>query len=374
MKSIWFLLLSVAAYDLVPFQGRDRHNNHSRWATPEDVMLGLRRQKAVATSSLKGVALVPSANDDVAEALDARDRFQRGGSYVEFVHIHKCGGQTFNRVIPDLLCGEHGTVMKTCKDPTCCLVRPPGPFPEALKETNGSTLKFASAHEEFSAYAMPWTNRTLKATMVRRPFERWVSELQYSCRTRDSPILRVSEALGSSSLEHSTKRNRIAQGLIPPVVLGDARLTGDHLTGVQFDAAVAALRSFAFIGVLEHYDRSVCLFARTFAPSRVCDVCCDHVPGIPRINIANNDTRCNAGHLLASPDDRRLYDAIHTADQQVFGIARAIFEKRWELANAQAWGNDPIGCACNFLDNTNSSFSVASSSSSRHHHRMHSLL
>ena len=42
------------------------------------------------------------------------------------------------------------------------------------------------------------------------------------------------------------------------------------------EAMENGLRAFAFLGIVEAYDASFCLLARTVSPQSVCGACCSH--------------------------------------------------------------------------------------------------
>ena len=49
---------------------------------------------------------VPQSTDDTSEAYHAARTFSTDRkASLEFVHVHKCGGMTFNRVAPKFVCG-----------------------------------------------------------------------------------------------------------------------------------------------------------------------------------------------------------------------------------------------------------------------------
>jgi len=281
-------------------------------------------------------------------------------------------------VVPFLLCGGETVKVKNatqphwleakikkCEDETCCLVRPKPSLPAAFAARE-KTVRYASAREEFSAYEMPWRDEggsdVRKLTMIRKPYDRWTSEMLYACRLRGEKPRRVAEAFNFSATRKSVARNRIAQGLVPPVALGKSGLTGDALTGSALEAARGALRSFAFVGVVEHYDRSMCLFARTFLPKTrpICDLCCDHTPHVPHVN-AEAAEECDGS--VYTEEDRALYDETHAVDRQVYDIALRIFERRWTIAQDHRWGADPDLCRCTFLHHDEHHDDASSSSS-----------
>ena len=316
---------------------------------------GKKKAQILRTSSLKAPALVPFAVDEIIEAAQSRERWQNNNGTLEFVHVHKCGGSTFNKVVPVLLCGKNDDVIlsRGRLDPGCCLVRPSPSLVEALEKwTFARPPRYVSAKEEFSAYVLPWSPRqTFKAIMVRRPFERWVSEMLFACRVRGEDPLRVELALNGSQAEHGTRRNRLAQGLIPPAVLGDSLKSGDALKDKRLRAAIGSAHAFAFIGIVEAYDRSICLFARTFLEARsVCHFCCDGNDALPRVKAKpENNATCDAN--IYTDEDRHIYDAIHAADYQAYDIATHIFERRWDFAEKHKWGNaDAHSCQCRFLE------------------------
>ena len=134
-KVVLLLLLPTWSFDLMAFQGGGKEAGHY-----------VQNRSNLSTSTLTGLALVPSASDDVIEAGRSRNAWQ--GEMIEFVHIHKCGGSTFNQIVPAALCTND---THRCTDPTCCLVRPSDPgLPEALAKVRVPP-KYVSAKEEFSA-------------------------------------------------------------------------------------------------------------------------------------------------------------------------------------------------------------------------------
>lgn len=355
-------------------------------------------------------APVPWAADETSEAIEARALWRNAKTpTLEFVHIHKCGGTTFNAVAPALLCAqrwqsnesspcsrvgclrgdlaEWSSKWSKCGGP-CCVVRPePANSLPALLKKMPIKPRFASDRAEFSAFVIPWAPRTtFKAAMVRRPFDRWMSDVMYSCRG-DRPGDVLPQSVGkylkmNTQVYSKVRRNRIAQGLVPSVVLETARAHNDpelilelgsydRLRGRALGAAEHTLYSFAFLGLVEEYELSICLFARTFLTDKdaVCNSCCRQpkhddaraqrrLPEVPRVNAAGggggkNGTRtdeCNQrrAELDWGEADRDLFDLTNTPDLQVFIIATRIFRARVALAKRREWGSTPQECGCEF--------------------------
>lgn len=267
--------------------------------------------------------LIPQQESPTAEAELARHNWNASSS-MEFVHVHKSGGTTFNHVASTALCGNQ------CSEP-CCVIRP----------TDVSKLKearFFSALQEFSAYVLPWN--VFKVVMVRRPWQRWVSETVFGCHTKNWTVRSVGDAYAHN--DRSVRWNRLADGLVPPSVLGKKRLTGDALTSEEEGVARKAIYAFAFVGVLEAYDRSMCLFARTFAQDQVCKLCCQTTP---HYNARRDDK--DVCRYEFSESDRILYESRHAADIQTYQIAKATFDARWDIASSQRWSSDL--CRCKFV-------------------------
>ena len=135
-------------------------------------------------------ALVPWAADETSEAVEARALWRTADTpTLEFVHIHKCGGQTFNVVAPELLCAQRwksnasvhcsrcaggsgpggsaesilqqwSTKWGKCGGP-CCVVRPdPSNSLPALLKKMPIKPRFVSDRGEFDAHVIPWAQNT----------------------------------------------------------------------------------------------------------------------------------------------------------------------------------------------------------------------
>lgn len=285
-------------------------------------------------SAFTMVDQLPYAPDPTTEAIDALRRWPAGNLTIEFVHIHKCGGMTFNQVASSLV----------CNDATECLVRPPPNLASALSNwTQYPPPKFVSDRLERSAYEHPWTRQVLKAVMVRRPFERWVSEVEFGCRAQNHGQPPPLQSLQSWH-RHSFRKNKIVEHLLPLRMAKDSIYTGNRLDAENFRAAQNAVYAFAFVGITEYYEQSMCLFARTFANHTICDWCCEdsHLPAVNRNN--GEDDACGANY---STHDKREYSRVHAADYQLYAIALYTLQERWRKASAENWGGDTRAlCDC----------------------------
>ena len=213
---------------------------------------------------------VPQSTDDTSEAYHAARTFSTDRkASLEFVHIHKCGGMTFNRVAPRFVCGT-----SNCRNSTCCVVRPHNPSLYELEYRP----RYGAAFEELDAFRLPWsTPHVYKAAMAREPFSRYRSEVGFECSYKHAgrpPS--YGEALRLPYWRWHAQRNRISQGLVHGAVLGDSGRTGASFAGLRKEAMENGLRAFAFLGIVEAYDASLCLLARTVAPQSVCGACCSH--------------------------------------------------------------------------------------------------
>ncbi|KAJ1445266.1 hypothetical protein M885DRAFT_550502 [Pelagophyceae sp. CCMP2097] len=358
----------------------------------------------------KGFGKMPWAAGPTAEMIEAHQKWPAAvGATVEFVHIHKCGGLTFNAVVPRVICGAGSKCLggfnavqwQSLRAAPCCVVRPDDIASRLaeLAARYATPPRFVSSRDEASAFSLPWKRgKTFKAVMVREPYARWVSEQQYRCRqdgakpVNVAPVLRrgkppkdAPNAAEDTWAWRSTVRNRIAEGVVPLDVLGKSAETGAPLDGARLDAAKHALYAFAFVGVVEEYERSMCLFARTFEGNEtavVCEFCCVHMPNaearaentearadgrrakagaphvdsavprvnaaVPRVNAAaaTDDGACRAAVTLTDAD-ADAYAESHAADRAVYAAARAIFDARW--AAAARWGPTAGACGCRFM-------------------------
>jgi len=167
----------------------------------------------------------------------------------------------------------------------------------------------------------------------------------------------VREALASEVLGRRTRRNRLAEALVHPAVYS---LQG--LAGARWNAAEATLRAFAFVGLVERYDRSLCLLARTVADHGiVCGACCakrrlalplltSNRSGLhPRVNDGSAHVDAERCRFAPDAEDAELFGRTHPADRQVYEAAVSIFGERWALADAEAWGASPRSCGCQFV-------------------------
>ena len=111
-----------------------------------------------------------------------------------------------------------------------------------------------------------------------------------------------------------TTRNRIAEGVVHRNVLGDSGDTGERLEGPRLAAATGGLRAFAFVGVVEAFERSMCLLARTAArdADAVCRSCCEKkgprraLEALPKINAAaDHDKHAERAAPRLSPPKKK---------------------------------------------------------------------
>ena len=71
----------------------------------------------------------------------------------------------------------------TCGAPCCVMRQRPALLPILASWPFDALPRFLSSFEEFDAYVLPWVvGQTFKAVMVRRPYERWLSEAMFECR------------------------------------------------------------------------------------------------------------------------------------------------------------------------------------------------
>ena len=148
------LVAAAAAYTLEPFTVE--HNTLERTNVTKT-------KAAAARTTPRIVHWVPQATDDTSEAYHASRTFANDRkASLEFVHVHKCGGMTFNRVAPRFVCGT-----SACRNSTCCVVRPHNPSLYELEYRP----RYGAAFEELDAYRLPWsTPHVHKAAMAREPF------------------------------------------------------------------------------------------------------------------------------------------------------------------------------------------------------------
>ena len=339
---------AAAAYTLEPFSVKITQNAYAlaRVAKTKQKDAGGTYDRTAKTH------WVPQARDDTSEALHAQQTFAKDRkASLEFVHVHKCGGTTFNEVAPAFVCAtdacgcRHGRWNATQCGQPCCMVRPrhPSLYDLAVRP------RYGSAFEELDAFRLPWGRHIFKAAMVREPFARYRSEVGYECSAKHAgPPPSYEEALGTPYWRGRAKRNRIAQGLVHGAVLGKEGWSGEGFSGLRFEAMVDGLRAFAFLGIVEAYDASLCLLARTLASeqTQVCGACCRHER---RLNVhanANTNASCAAP---SSQEDAHLYAATHRADRQVYDVAARIFGARWDRAQREGWGATPGACGCDFV-------------------------
>jgi len=335
---------AAAAYTLEPFSVKSTQNTY----TLQSVAKTKTKAAGGAYDKAAKTHWVPQTLDDTSEALNAHQRFAKDRkASLEFVHVHKCGGTTFNRVAPTFVCaadacGCNGRWNVSKCAPPCCVVRPRAPSLYELTKRP----RYGSALEEQDAFRLPWGTHIFKAAMVREPFARYRSEVGYECSAkRAGPPPSYEEALRRPAWRGRARRNRIAQGLVHPSVLGKEGGSGEGFSGVRFEVMTNGLRAFAFLGMVEAYDASLCLLARTLASDKVCGACCRHERRMPVAN-ANTNASCAAP---AAPGDAHLYAATHGADRQVYDAAARIFGARWDRARREGWGATPAECGCVFV-------------------------
>ena len=255
------LAAAAAAYTLEPFT---LHNNNLERANASKA-----KARGGTYDPHASIHWVPQVSDDTAEAYRASRTFSTDRkASLEFVHVHKCGGMTFNRVAPKFVCGT-----SNCRNGTCCVVRPHDPSLYDL----AYRPRYGSAFEELDGFRLPWGQHVYKAAMARIPFSRYRSEVGFECSyKRAGRPPSYNEALRLPYWKWHAQRNRISQGLVHGAVLGDSGRTGAAFTGLRRDVMEDGLRAFAFLGVVEAYDASLCLLARTVSPQSVCGACCAH--------------------------------------------------------------------------------------------------
>ena len=323
------LAAAAAAYTLEPFT---LHNNNLERANASKA-----KARGGTYDPHASIHWVPQVSDDTAEAYRASRTFSTDRkASLEFVHVHKCGGMTFNRVAPKFVCGT-----SNCRNGTCCVVRPHDPSLYDL----AYRPRYGSAFEELDGFRLPWGQHVYKAAMAREPFSRYRSEVGFECsykRAGRPPA--YPEALRLPYWRWHAQRNRISQGLVHGAVLGDSGRTGAAFTGLRRDVMENGLRAFAFLGIVEAYDASLCLLARTVSPQSVCGACCAHNTH-PVVN-GNKNTSCVAP---STKEDETLYASTHTADGQVYEVVKRIFEERWRRAMREGWGATPEKCGCAFV-------------------------
>ncbi|KAH8057702.1 decanoate-CoA ligase [Aureococcus anophagefferens] len=306
-----------AAFTLVPYRAWKHPWRLAKLAGDDPQLAGLAPDSRFNQSSK--VAWLPAAADDTAEAVALRTNFYGRGGTLEFVHVHKCGGLTFSHVAPRFVCPladgpapcggcvspwgyrNHPKTLgawagETCGAP-CCVMRQRPSLPALLDAWPfDARPRFVSAYEEFDAFALPWVvGATFKAVMVRDPYARFLSDVQFECRmgrAADVPTAAASLARNDTLARRRAARNRIAADVVHRSALGDSGDDGARLAGERWAAAEAGLRAFAFVGVVEHFERSMCLLARTAS---------------------------------------REGAAVHA-------VAVRLFEARWDLAEAEGWG------------------------------------
>ncbi|KAH8098587.1 decanoate-CoA ligase [Aureococcus anophagefferens] len=350
-----------AAFTLVPYRAWKHPWRLAKLAGDDPQLAGLAPDSRFNQSSK--VAWLPAAADDTAEAVALRTNFYGRGGTLEFVHVHKCGGLTFSHVAPRFVCPladgpapcggcvspwgyrNHPKTLgawagETCGAP-CCVMRQRPSLPELLDAWPfDARPRFVSAYEEFDAFALPWVvGATFKAVMVRDPYARFLSDVQFECRmgrAADVPTAAASLARNDTLARRRAARNRIAADVVHRSALGDSGDDGARLAGERWAAAEAGLRAFAFVGVVEHFERSMCLLARTASRegAAVCAACCVSAEGprrrgagdalprrlgdaLPRINAAadhEDHERCRGER---SDADEAAYVGAHAADYQV---------------------------------------------------------
>lgn len=344
---------------------------------------------------------IPQASSYISEA--------NGTSYpatVEFVHIHKAGGTTFNTILLPLVCpasearqnhsnpiaayarasrhcfGEQMnlTQLRERKEPYCCLNRPVigmevaySAFIAKFREAP----RYINAREEFSGFVMPWIpGATFKAVLLREPYSLWVSTQLYNCRRFYDGLTSVGEpdmmrkAINAMRLSgnHSAipedeilgkyyrqaiVRNRQAMAVIPQAILQGKHLTAEPLSVHDLAKAERVVSAFGFVGLTEEFTLSVCLLARTLlSATDVCRLCCRGGQHIPPQNAVSPelDQKCRS-ELNLTKDDHRLVQQVqqfHTLDAQVYKLGSEIFRKRVKAAADEGWGNTEAGCNCSF--------------------------
>ena len=318
----------------------------------------------------------------------------------EFVHIHKAGGYSLDAMAPPLVCGANASCVTTIEDrfrhfrsnrSICCLVRPDPSLRSALKSlginplvteatqasqaaklnsaVSGERVKFLAAQlryfsskEEAGAFTQPWhTNVTYKAVMLRAPNARWKSAQAYRCRTRNhryfgndttrayrDALYHMRDAVKvGHHLRAEATDNMLALWTLPPALTMSIRSAPESeegrmpaFTDTELARAERVLGAYAFLGITERYDESMCLFAyATTSPSGICQYCCRNRKLFGTTTVRANaqpagDTACSFNY---TEDDERLFAAYHKPDESVYAIATRIFEARCRLVESKVF-------------------------------------
>ncbi|KAJ8606384.1 hypothetical protein CTAYLR_009315 [Chrysophaeum taylorii] len=309
---------------------------------------------------------LPVAVNATSEAVEARRRWFALPQSTLFlhVHIHKCGGMTLEQLLPRVIFGENRTARRcpktwsfgAGKKPTCLMrqidVRTDVGVDKVREAFAGEPPSYASSNDELGAYdLLPWQADTIKFTFVRDPWDRMMSDMKYNCRRHGNPnvLYHVRDAAGNVPRKAVLFENTIESHLLPKRDWHDDRSSNETMRGAKIYAARRRIASFGFIGVVEEFDASLCLFARSFVGgtgvthSVICDFCCADRT-LERRNVADDDPKCAFDF---DDDDRARFAASHIGDYDAYDIATDIFRHRLALAVDEDWGGDPeIDCGC----------------------------
>mmetsp|Transcript_10738 Transcript_10738/g.16202 ORF Transcript_10738/g.16202 Transcript_10738/m.16202 type:complete len:363 (-) Transcript_10738:13-1101(-) len=288
--------------------------------------------------------------------------FRKGSkSTVEFVHIHKCSGMSVEVLAPRILFGNESICSQNMtaffiqnKTWPICLTRPI----DMTDRKSMSTLitkvqpkiRYVSSRFEVGAYELlPWhPKKIIKIIFVREPWQRYKSDQGFSCSKYGRHWLHHSRDahIQSPHVQRRYFRPVIEDHLLPESERYNKNSNKQQEISRQ-QLATLRIQAFGFIGVVEHFAESSCLFAYTFAglnyldftldaPLRnrlICSFCCSHPKQqntIPHLNA--HDYRNPACSFHYTQEDKDLYLKLHKHDDVfAYHTAARIFNERYNF-------------------------------------------
>ena len=240
--------------------------------------------------------------DTVTTAVPSDDK----ASLLVFLHIPKASGTTLSSIIETQYPAH--AIYRTAH-------MAPRAIADALRERPAEDLHCVMGHMYFGLHRY-LSRPTRYITMLRHPMRRLISHYAYVRRmpehvlhgaVSDGRMTFEQYVASGMSLELNDGQVRLLCGRDDAETIPYGHVSADMLTDAKMN-----LRSFAAVGVTEHFDESALLFQRLL--------------GWPRVEyLAQNRSARNGLSLVITDSTRAIVEQYNRLDLELYDYARGIF-------------------------------------------------